>query len=194
MKNLTSKLIALICCTPFSLFAQYGWIRTINSPRYGYTASADQNGHLNFGGWFEGATSFNPSHTGDSATCSQPNPFLVQYDSIGNLNWYKHWESNEQAYLISLDTDPNGNIYGLGHFSNSIDLDPGSDVNATPVDEEGIFIFKLNASGNMDWIKAVHSPSVNGGFILPRKISASSGGEVYLAGEFSGSYDWDATA
>ncbi len=191
MKNLSSKLIALICCAPFSLFAQYGWIRTINSPRHGYAAVSDQNGRLNFGGWFEGATSFNPSHVGDSATCVDPNPFLVQYDSIGNLNWYKHWESNYMAYIISVDTDPTGNIYGLGSFSNSIDLDPGSPVNTTPTDENGIFIFKLDAAGNPLWIKAVHSPNANGGSILPRQIAVSSTGEVYVSGEFTGSYDWD---
>jgi|GEM_PF-5755792 len=194
MKNLTSKLIALVCCAPFSMFAQYGWIRTINSPRHGYAASADQNGRLNLGGWFEGATSFNPSHIGDSATCSQPNPYLVQYDSIGNLNWYKHWESNEMSYLISVDTDPNGNIYGLGQFANSIDLDPGATVNSTPTDDGGIFIVKLNASGNLLWAKTIHAPNIDGGSILPRQISVSSAGEVYLSGEFTGSFDWDPSA
>lgn len=194
MKNLTSKLIALVCCLPFSMFAQYGWIRTINSPRHGYAASADQNGRLNFGGWFEGATSFNPSHTGDSATCVQPNPFLVQYDSLGNLNWYKHWESNDMAYLISVDTDPNGNIYGLGQFTNSIDLDPGATVNSTPIDEGGIFIVKLAPSGNLLWAKAIHAPNADGGSMLPRQISVSPSGEVYLSGEFNGSFDWDPSA
>jgi hypothetical protein len=173
------------------MFAQYGWIRTINSPRHGYAASADQNGRLNFGGWFEGATSFNPSHIGDSATSIEPNPFLVQYDSIGNLNWYKHWESNNMAYLISVDTDPNGNIYGLGQFTNSIDLDPGSAINSTPIDEGGIFIFKLDASGNLLWTKSIQAPNTAGGSIIPRQISVSSTGDVYLSGEFNGSFDWD---
>jgi len=194
MKNLTSKLIVLLCCTPFSIFAQYGWIRTVNSPRLGYAACADQNGRLNFGGYFEGATSFNPSHIGDSATSIDGNPFLVQYDSTGNLNWYKHWGSNQLSYLVSVDTDLNGNIYGLGHFANSIDLDPGSAINATPTDEEGIFIFKLDASGNLLWTKAINSPIANAGFILPRQIVVSSSGEIYLSGEFGGSYDWDASA
>lgn len=192
MKNLTSKiLLAVLSIIPLSLSAQYGWIHTINSPQLGYAAAADANGRLNFGGWFSGATSFNPNHVGDSATCSQGNPFLVQYDSIGNLMWYKHWESNEISYIISVDTDPAGNIYGLGAFSNTLDLDPGTGTTNTPTDEWGIFIFKLDQAGNFIWTKSIQAPIANNGNILPRQIAVNNSGEIVVGGEFWGSFDFD---
>lgn len=187
--SLPSSLICLFIS--LSSIAQYGWIRTIQSGDYGYAAAADQHGNLNFGGRFEGATSFNPSNIGDSAFCSQPNPFLLQYDSLGNLNWYKTWESVDMSYIIAIDTDPSGNIYCVGAFSDQIDLDPEAGSNLTQPGDGGIFISKFSSSGTLLWTNAIHNSLANSNSIIPRCISVNDNGNSFIGGEYTGSFDWD---
>ncbi|MCP6756719.1 hypothetical protein NL533_34350, partial [Klebsiella pneumoniae] len=51
--------------------------------------------------------------------------------------------------------DPSGNVITTGYFSDTTDFDPGAGTtNLTATSYEGIFVWKLDASGNLVWARS----------------------------------------
>ena len=82
----------------------------------------------------------------------------------------------------------------VGGFGSMIDLDPGSGTAMTPIDS-GTFLTKFNSQGIYQWLATWASfPLINGtdsNAHFPVKVATDSGGNVFVAGEFSGTVDFD---
>lgn len=100
----------------------------------------------------------------------------------------------EQSRAITVDK--HGNTYYTGNFSDTVDFDPGPGVynlNTKPNTLSGgnAFVSKLDASGNFVWAKSFIDTSANGGHGAGYGIVTDDSGNVYTAGQFWGSIDFD---
>jgi hypothetical protein len=84
-------------------------------------------------------------------------------------------------------TDPNGNVYTVGHFEASIDADPGSNVALlTSNGAADILITKLDATGNFVWAKNIGSSTNDAAFGV-----TFYNNHLYVTGYFTGTADFD---
>jgi hypothetical protein len=114
---------------------------------------------------------------------------------ISNLNAQTptlEWAKNmggigyDEAYSISTDTI--GNVYDTGTFEGTVDFDPGAGTkNITSTAPTDIFILKLDANGNFQWVKYMGGGEFNNSYSVVTDI----GGNVYTVGVFSETADFD---
>jgi hypothetical protein len=95
----------------------------------------------------------NATHTG----IGYDDVSIVKMDSSGNYLWgyvvggIGLSQGGEQAN--SVDVDSSGNIYVTGYFYSTVDFDAGpGTANLTATGAQTVFIMKLDASGNFQWV------------------------------------------
>lgn len=150
----------------------------------------DGAGGLLLTGGFSGTMEFDPG--ADSFTLSAPGPdrrdvFVSKWDTSGNLVWAKQFASSAFNTLgESITSDPWGNVITTGHFSGSIDLDPGPDELIHSGTWE-LFVSKLSPDGELLWAlqfeQATHSQG--------RRVITDAAGNILVAGSNYGSIDMD---
>ncbi|MBA3681322.1 MAG: T9SS type A sorting domain-containing protein [Bacteroidetes bacterium] len=91
----------------------------------------------------------------------------------------------------SIAADPAGNVYTMGNFGGTADFDPSASVfTVTSAGSGDIFISKLNSAGNFAWAKTIGG----GGNDAANDMFVDASGNVYTAGFFSGTWDFDPSA
>jgi hypothetical protein len=89
---------------------------------------------------------------------------------------------------VSIAVDSSGNIYTTGFFRGTADFDPGVGVtNLTAVGELDAFVSKLDSTGALIWAKSFGGDDA----IYSKSIAVDSSGNVYTAGHFIGTADFD---
>jgi len=104
------------------------------------------------------------------------------------LAWAKQMGGTENDAGNSITTDANGNVYTTGYFSGTVDFDPG--VASTKLTSAGyldIFIQKLDANGNLIWVKQMGGTGVD----FSSSITTDAKGNIFTTGDFSGTVDFD---
>ncbi len=92
------------------------------------------------------------------------------------------------GYSLSMVTDATGNVFTTGYFRGTSDFDPGPGI--TSLSSAGgneVYISKLDAAGNLVWVKSVGGTSDDQG----NAISVDATGNVYIVGNFRGTADFD---
>ena len=105
------------------------------------------------------------------------------------------WVKSIGGYRGSaIDIDSDNNIYTIGQFSGKIDCDPGPGVYTISSTMTGpttfapdLFISKFDNSGN--FLTAIDI--TNGNLAAGTSISVDDQGNIFAAGYFSGSVDFD---
>ncbi len=94
----------------------------------------------------------------------------------------------DYIFLSAIDPNGSGDIYTTGYFEGTLDFDPGEDTfNLTSNGELDIFIYKLDASGNLVWARSFGSAGVDYGI----SIMPDASGSVYFSGAFDSPIDFD---
>ena len=167
------------------------WAKQMGGSTYdiGYSITTDNSGNIYTTGYFEGTVDFNPGvGTTNLTSAGFRDIFIQKLDSSGNLLWIKQMGGNNYDFGYSLTIDNKGNIYTTGWFSGTADFDPGTGTtNLTSVGFGDIFIQKLDASGNLVWVKQM------GGFNYDcgNSITIDNNWNVYTTGFFHGTVDFD---
>lgn len=108
-----------------------------------------------------------------------------------NFNYAKQIGNSGADVGRSVITDSNGNVYTTGYFNGVGDFDPGiGTFTLSSYGLEDVFVTKFDAFGNFVWAKQI------GGSIDERgySISLDGLGNIYLAGIFAGTVDFDPSA
>ncbi len=106
-----------------------------------------------------------------------------------NLVWNKQMAGSQNETLISSTIDPTGDVVSTGSFEGTIDFDPGPAIlNITAVGFADRFISKLDASGNLLWVKTIGNP---GSFFTSMAVTTDKFGNIYTTGDFYGTADFD---
>ncbi|MBX7053000.1 MAG: SBBP repeat-containing protein [Flavobacteriales bacterium] len=159
------------------------WVREISSPgavrAHGLTISP--NGHIIISGFLSPET-----FVGDPSNALPSDAdggFVSAFDPSGNVQWTKVFQSSTTCNVVKIATDSNDNLYGIGIYNGTFDVDPGPgiiEMNADGSDDG--FFFKLDASGNLLWNGSFGSTAEDWGY----DIAVSQNDEVYLTGHFKG--------
>lgn len=105
-----------------------------------------------------------------------------------NFMWAKNCgsQSNDEAY--SVIHDASGNVIITGYFADTVDFDPSpATFTLASVGNDDVFIQKLNASGNLVWVKSIGGT----GDDIGNCIKLDANGSVYITGYFEGTVDFD---
>ncbi len=111
-----------------------------------------------------------------------------------NFEWAKRigGTSSEEGRAIAVDDS--GNVYTTGYFNGTVDFDPGpGTVNLTAAGtlSSDIFISKSDGNGNYVWAKRIGGAVLMDQTSQGRAIAVDDSGNVYTAGSFNGTADFD---
>jgi len=91
-------------------------------------------------------------------------------------------------YPGEITVDDNGNVYNTGGFDFIADFDPGPGVvNLSSTGSIGIYVTKLDSSGNLVWARYMGGKDYDWG----NSVRVDTYGNVYIIGVFRGTSDFD---
>lgn len=157
---------------------------------YGRSIDLDALGNIYVTGEFYGNIDFDngPGFNYLYSVNSGNDIFTLKLNALGNFVWVKGIGNNTTDYSFSISLDAAGNVLTLGHFSGTIDMDPGIGIhNLTAPSSDAIFISKLDPNGNFTWAKAISGNNTIWSVSLETDIS----GNIFCAGYFNGTVDFD---
>ena len=99
-----------------------------------------------------------------------------------SFQWAKQMGSPDTDLGNSIAVDANGNVYVTGIFWGPTDFDPGAGtINLTSRGKSDIFIQKLDANGNLLWVKQMGGTGFDGA----NSITTDASGNIYTTGYFN---------
>jgi len=149
--------------------------------------AADASGNVYVGGDFTGTAAL----PGGQTLTSQGGVdlFIVKLDPAGNLTRAQRFGGTADDMLNALWVDGAGQVYATGSFSSTVNFDPGTGSRVLSSTGVSAFALKLSGDGSLGWADAMgggSSDSAEGNSIL-----ADPSGNVYLAGDFAGTINFD---
>lgn len=104
------------------------------------------------------------------------------------FQWARQVGNTNQDEINSVITDASGNVYYIGYFMGSVDLDPTAGTfSVVSKGAQDIFITKLDAAGNFLWTKTMGGTSSDYGVA----IELDALGNIYYTGRYAGTCDFD---
>lgn len=158
---------------------------------YGNSAKSIQvnsTGDVFFSGSLEGTVDFDPS--GSGFTLTGPDAYVCRLTSAGSFVWALQLGHDSNAGLGAMAIDANSNIFLLGSYATSIDLDPGGGIamlySLGGSDYGGSFLQKLNSSGDYVWGQSILNSTFNvNPFVGLAALSIDNTGRLVVTGSFS---------
>lgn len=158
---------------------------------FSYKLATDETGNVYITGYYNDKIDFDPgpeTHYLDTGT-SQDNIFVAKYDLAGNYIWAFSIGSIGLDAGCDIAIDANSYVYLTGYFASTVDFDPGPEThNLVASVYNDFFIAKFDIDGNFIWAKSAGNPFSNDSGYC---IRIDDTGSVYVAGEFSGTTDFD---
>jgi hypothetical protein len=108
---------------------------------------------------------------------------IQKFSATGQSLWKK-----SIAQPGDVAVTPSGSIYISGSFTGKVDFDPGPKAkNVTAGTNSAAFVLNLDTSGNFRWV----TPFIGSGTAYATAVEVDATGNVYAAGSYSGSVDFD---
>lgn len=122
------------------------------------------------------------------AAAGKEDIFVSKQGPDGTLIWAKRFGALQVDVARALALDNEGNLYVAGVFQETVDFDPGPGLaELVSMGGNDIFILKLSPAGEYIWAKRMGGPGADG----PQNIDVDAAGNVYTAGNFSRTADFD---
>jgi hypothetical protein len=109
--------------------------------------------------------------------------------SAQTLGWAAALGSSPAVDSWSQQVDAAGNVYIIGSFTGTLDMDPGPGtfwLSAATPGRVGVFLAKLDADGNLLWAK-----QFTGGSSMHFSLAIDNQANLYLTGLYDGQVDFD---
>lgn len=167
------------------------WVRQFggSSADKGVSIAVDNEGSVYATGTFMDTADFDPGVVEyNLVSFGDKDVFVSRLDSSGNFMWATQLGGSDVNLSYSLAIDSASNVYTIGYFEGTIDLDPGTGTsifNSPGI--ANIFISRLNKSGI--FISALQFTSNS--HCYPGSIIIDLNGNVCSTGCFSGITDFD---
>lgn len=127
---------------------------------------------------------FRPAHWALAALCA----FTSLSTQAQSLQWVNRIGGTGMDRSHATAFDNNGNMYITGIFTGTVDFDPGlGTANLTAGGTRGAYLAKYSTSGDYIWAISIGGTGENSG----NALSVDASGNVAIAGEFSGTTDFD---
>ncbi len=148
----------------------------------------DASANIYLTGSFDGTEDFNPGSSVYNLTSAGGSDiFILKLNSSGNFIWAKSigGTGSDGGTSIAINSS---NIFITGDFNDTVDFDSGIGIsNLTSAGDFDIFVCKLDLSGNFIWAKSMGGAFTDYGI----SIALESSGNIYIAGDFQGTSDFD---
>lgn len=169
----------------------YAWTKTIGGAGSDYGRSTvDGSGNIYISGQSAGTVDFNPDSGTDFYTSvGSRSVFLTKLDFTGRYLWTKLISSTSYLLSSTMAADKNGNIYIAGTFDGVVDFDAGSGTDYRESLAQAAFLTKINADGSYGGTQVIA-----GGALSVASIAFDALGNIYYAGEFGGTVDFNPAA
>ncbi len=171
------------------------WARRMGGPNAsdddaGEAIAIGDSGNVHTTGTFFGTADFDPGAGLFDLTSSGFDDIFVQtLDSAGNFVWAKRMGDTANDQGIDIAVDASGNVYTTGYYLFSVDFDPGPVVEILPGGiSPTVFVQKLSSAGNLVWAANMGGPFTQE---VGRGIAVDAANNPYVAGNFSGTADFD---
>ena len=151
----------------------------------GKAICTDSLGNVFITGYFQDSIQFGPYKL--MGPGAQTDIFLVKYNSAMNVIWAKSFGTPSSEGANTVKTDPAGNIYLAGSYTSAINFGNGVTLPA-PV-TKGIYILKLNQSGNAIWAVNANASGTSSSFDC-RGLALDAANNIYITGGFAGAADF----
>jgi hypothetical protein len=109
--------------------------------------------------------------------------FVAKYDAAGALQWARQLGSDGDDYGTAVAVDHSGNVYVAGYSNSSF-------VATANVGGNDLFVARLDAAGNLQWIREYGST----GNDYATGIATDGAGNVYVVGFTDGGLDGTTSA
>lgn len=113
---------------------------------------------------------------------SQKDVYLAKFSPSGNLIWNQSGVGLGDNTGLEIDTDPSGNIYAGGVFSNNITFD----ILHTTNGQNAIFLTKFDSAGAEQWFYFLAGSTYN----TITGLEADNSGNIFITGDYSGSLSY----
>jgi hypothetical protein len=159
--NHTSIDLADAFVSRFDFNGNFKWAKTWggNGDDIGFGVQPDSMGNCCITGEFETSVDFDPGPgTVMGSSAGDMDIFILNLDQNGLYKWSGTMGSTYYDGGRAVEFDPLGNLYVAGHFSETVDLDPGPGVvmrssgNGTPGNDTDLFLLKLTSANNYIWV------------------------------------------
>lgn len=167
------------------------WVKTMGGTfgDAGTSICLDEAGNVYTTGYFYYSTvDFDPSEAVFNLGPTGGEIFILKLDAEGEFRWAKNLAGTQNNTKSFIKIDNQGNIYTSGYFQGTADFDPGTETyNLTSAGSTDIFVMKLNADGNFEWVKQLGGSE--GDYNNSLYIDAT--GELIISSQFRGTVDFD---
>ena len=187
----TSAGLKDISISEFDPSDSFHWARTWGDSQddWGKGVAADGSGNAYVTGFFKGSSDFDTGTGVDVHTSKgDADIFLRKFDPSADYQWGRTWGAagNDEGSGVAVDTS--GNAFTTGHFSETVDFDPGigTDEHISSAYQD-IFIDKLDTDGAFAWARTWGGSGTDEG----RAVGVDEGGGAYVAGFFGSLVDFD---
>ncbi|MEZ4721876.1 MAG: SBBP repeat-containing protein [Flavobacteriales bacterium] len=189
----TVCLIIFIAIQGFAQDAAYNWVSPITGSGSAIIQSTslgvDLGGATLTTGYFLGSADFDPG--AGSATLNAASSFqgyIQKLNAFGGFVWAKQIGGTGQTRGQGLDVGTGNNVYSIGFFQGTVDLDPNAGtVNKVSNGGNDIYVSKLSSSGNYTWGIGIGGTGADFG----RAIAVDEDNNVYVTGSFQNTVDFD---
>jgi hypothetical protein len=163
---------------------------------YGTSVCTDTLNNIIIGGYFRSNSDFDPSantYNLSSYVSGLYDPFIAKYSSSGNFLWARSYGGYQSDYIYDLHLDEEGDIYAVGSFKDTVDMDPGTgviNIHSNNSSYYDVFVLKVDKNGNSLWAKSFGGGSGSYPDDYPYDLDYSSG-NLYITGYFRDTIDFD---
>jgi len=173
--------------------AIYNWAKSAGatvSNENGNSIAVDGSGNVYITGSFQGTVDFDPGvGVANLTSVALTDIFFAKYNSSGIYQWAKDIGSTSSDVGNAIAVDATGNVFITGYFSNTADFDPGVGTqNLTSASIQDVFFAKYTTAGVYVWAKRMGGTGTDVGNAI---VLDNSTGDVFVAGYFSGTADFD---
>lgn len=166
---------------------QIGTIYTDNSS----SVLVDSIGNVYTSGGFYGVLDIDPGpDTTNLGTIGNRSLYIQKLDLNGELLWGKSITGTGGITVSQVVMDHSGDLILVGHFSDSVDFDPG--IGTSYLGDSGnimdVFILKLDSNGDFIWVNQMGSLNSEE---RSEGIAVDLMGNLYIIGRFYGTTDFD---
>ena len=187
--NLTSKGSSESFISKLDAKGNFIWAKKLGLGE-GISIAVDVAGNIYTTGSFSGTADFDP---GDGVfnliAFGSKSIFISKLTSAGNFEWAKCIGGIGSSSGNSIKLDAVGNVFVSGYYSRRVDFDPGIDsfFLKSAGDYGDVFVSKFDSKGNFNWVKSMGGKDED----IAYDMQLDATGNIYIAGTFHGSGDFD---
>lgn len=150
----------------------------------------DADGNIYITGLFANTVDFNPAiDTYTMTSAGKDDAFICKLSKHGIFQWAHRLGGPEDDQANSISVDAIGNVYIIGEYRATVDLNTGPLTELHTATDSGldIFVLKLESAGNFIWANSIGGKDAEHGMT----IKVDNSGNLFLAGAFKDSVDFD---